>query len=88
MVLDDLANVQPLHHAAGITLQWLTRGTGGDLNAALRGLTLPEADRFVWFSSESAEASAARTYLRDERGFGRMETSISGFWSAGSAGSD
>ncbi len=69
-------------------MRWLTREAGGDLNAALRGLTLPKADRFVWFASEGAEASAARTYLRDERGFGRMETNISGFWSAGNAGFD
>lgn len=84
VLLGDQADAQPLQHPAGISLRWLERGTGGDLNAALRGLTLPETDRFIWFASEASEAGAARSYLRDTRGFGRHETNISGFWTAGS----
>lgn len=82
VLLGDLVDAQPLQHPPGMTLHWLTRGTGGDLNAALRGLFLPETDCFIWFASEATEASAARSYLRDERGFGRSQTNISGFWSA------
>jgi NADPH-dependent ferric siderophore reductase len=88
VLLGDLADAQPLQHPTGITLYWLTRGTGGDLIGALRGLTLPETDRYVWFASEATEASAARCYLREERGFARAQTNISGFWSAETTASD
>lgn len=82
VLLGDLSDAQPLQHPQGVALHWLTRGAGGDLNAALRGLTLPETDRFVWFASEASEAKVARSYLRDARGFGRAQTNISGFWTA------
>ena len=82
VLLGDMSDRQVLDRPPGMTLQWLTRKTGGDLIAALRGLVLPQADRFVWFASEAAEATAARTYLRDERGFGRLQSNISGFWTA------
>lgn len=82
LLLGDLSDAQPLPHPPGLALHWLARETGGDLNAALRGLTLPESDRFIWFASESGEASVARSYLRDALGFGRAQTNISGFWTA------
>ena len=82
VLLGDLADTQALQHPPGVAVHWLTRKGGGDLNAGLRGLVLPETDRFVWFASESAEATAARSYLRDACGFGRAQTNISGFWTA------
>ena len=88
VLLGDLSDAQALQHPLGVKLHWLKRGAGDDLNAALRALTLPESDRFVWFASEASEASAARSYLRDGRGFGRAQTNISGFWTAETGGSD
>ncbi|NJS39156.1 MAG: siderophore-interacting protein [Rhodobacteraceae bacterium] len=84
--LSDLSDVQDLPHPPGVAVHWLTRGGGNDLVTALRGMALPETDRFVWFASEASEASAARSYLRDERGFGRAESNISGFWTAETSG--
>ena len=85
VLLGDLSDAQSLQHPPGVAVTWLSRATGDDLNAALRGLTLPETDRFVWFASEAAEATAARTYLRNDRGFARMQTNISGFYDIKSA---
>jgi len=82
LLLSDLSDSQDLRHPPGFALHWLTRAAGDDLVTALRGLTLPAVDRFVWFASEASDASAARSYIREERGFGRAETNISGFWTA------
>ena len=82
VLLGDPADAQQLQHPPGMVMHWLTRGGGGDLNAALCSLTLPKTDRFVWFASETSEATAARTYLRDAQGFGRLHSNISGFWTA------
>ncbi|WP_299504731.1 SIP domain-containing protein [Cypionkella sp.] len=58
----------------------LTRATGGDLIAALRAQTLPDSNRFIWFGGESAQAAAARAFLKSEHTLLRNETSVSGYW--------
>ena len=88
VLLGDLSDAQVLQHPPGVMVHWLTRSAGDDLNAALRRLTLPETDRFVWFASEASEAGAARSYLRDTHGFGRAQTNVSGFWTVEAVGSN
>ncbi len=83
LLTGDPADRQPVAAPAGVELNWLTRGQTPGLVEALGALEPPADDRFVWFAAEKAEAEAARRILREGRGFGRRETSVTAYWSAG-----
>ena len=78
----DPADRQPVAVPEGVEFTWLTRGHTPGLVKELGDLALPAADRFIWFAAERAEAEAARCILRDRRGLGRSETSVTTYWSA------
>lgn len=75
------ADIQDLPHPAGITVDWVVRG--GDVTpvSALQSLTLPAADRFVFFAAEKAEAAIARQVLT-ECGLQRGEFLAASYWTA------
>ncbi len=52
---------------------------------ALRALTLPEGDGFVWIAAEAAVARAARACLVEERGHPLAWTKAAGYWVKGVA---
>lgn len=82
IALADQADRQVIQHPPGITLRWIER-TSGAVADAIRATPLPETDRFVYVGAESAEAEAARIWLRETKGLTRGESNVTAFWSAG-----
>lgn len=86
----DLRDAQALRHPAGVDLQWLVRdadggadgGVDGSPLAALKGLTPPDTDRFVFFAAERQEAVAAREHLAG-LGLARGEFHGAAYWTKG-----
>lgn len=82
IALGDQADRQDMAHPQGVAIDWIDR-TPGALAAAIRETTLPASDRYVYVGAERAEADAARTWLRDERGLSRTEANVTSFWTRG-----
>jgi NADPH-dependent ferric siderophore reductase len=81
----DAAEQQTLRSRAAVEVTWLHRaGTApGDpqaLLAALRGLSLPAGDGYVWIAGESHVARALREYLVSERGLPKTWIKAAGYW--------
>ncbi|MET0264684.1 MAG: siderophore-interacting protein [Duganella sp.] len=53
---------------------------------ALRALTLPAGDGFVWFAGEAAVARQVRDIVFVEKGFAREAARISAYWKQGALG--
>lgn len=73
---------QDLNAPEGICIEWLTRGRSISLLERLRQMAIPPADRMVWFAADSAQAAAARTYLKSEIACDRKEMNVVGYWSS------
>ena len=89
--VNDAADELPLATAADVTVQWLHRGgaapgTTSLLLDTLRHLQLPPGDGFVWAGMESAQATAVRQHLLEERGLTREWVRVVGYWKRGVAG--
>lgn len=53
---------------------------------ALRDLSLPEGDGFVWFAGEAAVAKQVRDIVFGEKAFPRQAARISAYWKEGALG--
>ncbi len=60
---------------------------GAELLAALREVTFPTGQVFVWVATESQAARAIRRYLINERGLGKHWIKAAGYWQRGATGS-
>lgn len=78
----DLRDAQPLRHPEGVDLQWRLRSESDGPLTALRELSAPATDRFVFFAAEREEATAAREHLA-AAGYGRGEFLAAAYWTAG-----
>ena len=58
-----------------------------ELIEALREVTLPAGECFVWVAVESRAARAIRNYFLKERGFDKRWIKAAGYWQRGAAGS-
>ncbi|MDO9641003.1 MAG: siderophore-interacting protein [Pseudotabrizicola sp.] len=81
----DLADLQDLTHPEGVQVTWIQR-IDSALVSALKAMTLPASDRYVWFAAERAEAEQARDWLRDTRGLTKTEMNVTTFWSRSEIG--
>lgn len=58
--IPDAADAQPMRVPPGVRLRWALRGSGATPLAALRALSIPADERFVFLAGERGEAKAAR----------------------------
>lgn len=82
----DAAAQIPLPTSAQCDLHWLHRGDapeGSLLEAALRKLTLPGGEGYVWAAGEAAAMKAVRQYLVTERGIDKKRIRASAYWKRG-----
>ncbi|QSQ28124.1 siderophore-interacting protein [Pyxidicoccus parkwayensis] len=80
----------PLHTRARLELTWLHRngaapGATSLLEQAVRGLTLPPGDGFVWAAGESNAMRNIRDYFVNERGIHKPWVRVTGYWKRGVA---
>jgi NADPH-dependent ferric siderophore reductase len=81
----DAAEQQSLQTRAALNVSWLHRdgaSPGGvePLLAAVRALTLPPGDGYVWIAGESHVAKALREHLLAERGLPKAWIKAAGYW--------
>ncbi|WP_454738205.1 siderophore-interacting protein [Cupriavidus necator] len=86
-VADASAQI-PLPTQAQLDLHWLHRGDapeGSQLEAALRKITLPRGEGYVWAAGEAAAMKAVRQYLVSERSIDKRRIRASAYWKRGDA---
>ncbi|MBB4229018.1 siderophore-interacting protein [Rhizobium mongolense] len=81
---------QALESKARLTTLWLHRGaspagTTDQLDQALRGLTLPVGDGYVWIACEILIAKRLRAIMVDERQHPKAWIKAAGYWKRGQA---
>lgn len=79
ILVTDARDVQPLPESERVTVRWLVRGADETLLDALKGLEIPDRDRFVWFAGERSEVAEARDILL-ARGFDKSEMRAASYW--------
>ncbi|MGE0794775.1 MAG: siderophore-interacting protein [Acidimicrobiia bacterium] len=89
-VADEVA-VVPLPNPAASVVRWHRLGPGarpGDaLVAAVAACELTAGSR-VWVAGEAAAVQRIRRHLFDERGIGRAQATVRGYWKHGREGGD
>lgn len=79
LFVPDQKDIQPLTHPSGLAVEWVVRdGQFGPLDA-LRALTPPPDDRYVFFAAERSEATEARQWLTTQ-GFDRTTFTAAAYW--------
>ena len=86
----DAAEEQDFAVGANHTIDWVHRFPAQNddpapLHEALRGLTLPEGDGFIWIAAEAKVARALRDHVRNDRGHPAEWTKAAGYWLKGVA---
>jgi NADPH-dependent ferric siderophore reductase len=91
----DGGEVQPLHTAARLDLEWVFRnsrsaGQASTLAQAVREIVWPDNGRsvFAWAGCEYKDFLAIRKYLRQEKGLTRDEHLVVAYWRSGFAGAE
>ncbi len=82
----DRAEEQALHVPDGIALHWVHAGDaapGARLVEAVRSLPWPVGRVHAFVHGEAGSVRELRRYLRVERGLGKADLSISGYWRLG-----
>jgi NADPH-dependent ferric siderophore reductase len=78
----------PLPGGANLQVHWLHRNgapEGSLLEAAVRGLVLPDGEGYVWAAGEAAAMRAVRQHLVGERGVDKTRIRASAYWKRGAA---
>ena len=91
IVFAEVANAAaqlPLESRANLELRWLHReghasGAPSALEHAVRTLTLPPGDVFVWGAGESTLMRTLRLHLLNERGLPKAWVHLTGYWKRG-----
>lgn len=88
---DGGATDYPLQSRAALKIVEVSRAAQGvspgqEIIEALRKLTLPSGQCFIWVATESQAARAIRRYLTDERGLDRHWIKAAGYWQRGASG--
>ncbi|GLC95885.1 siderophore-interacting protein [Cupriavidus sp. TA19] len=84
---DETAQIA-LPSRADVEVHWLHRGDapeGSLLEGALRRVTLPQGEGYVWAAGEAAAMKAVRWYLVGERGIDKKRIRASAYWKRGDA---
>jgi len=90
VAVDNAAAEIPLPSRASVEVRWQHRdgAPAGDatlLERALRAITLPRGEGYVWAAGEGAAIRAVRQYLVGERGIDKSRIRASSYWKAGAA---
>ncbi|SOY61507.1 Siderophore-interacting protein [Cupriavidus taiwanensis] len=88
MEVGDATAQIALPSRAKVEVHWLHRGDapeGSLLEAALRQVTLPQGEGYVWAAGEAAAMKAVRQYLVGERGIDKKRIRASAYWKRGDA---
>lgn len=84
----DAAAQIALPSLAQVEVRWLHRGDaheGSLLEGALREVTLPQGEGYVWAAGETAAMKAVRQHLVGERGIDKKRIRASAYWKRGDA---
>lgn len=84
---DESARIA-LASSANVEVHWVYRGgepEGSQLLPALRTLTLPQGEGYVWAAGEAAAMRDVRQYLVGERGIDKKRIRASAYWKHGNA---
>ena len=84
LVSGAAASALAFDSAANVKLQ--VEPSAAAVVAALRALTLPAGDGFVWYAGEAALAKQVRDIVFVEKGFSRDAARISAYWKQGAQG--
>lgn len=88
----DAAEQQELAHPEGVDIRWFFRagapaGQHSALFDAISQVEWPSGTTaFGWFAAESEQARKLRELWRNDRGLGRDQTLVAGYWKLGAAG--
>lgn len=90
VAVTDAAEEQPFHTAATHQAHWVHRPASAaadpaPLTEALRGLTLPEGQGFIWAAAESGVARALKSHILGEIGHPPAWMKAAGYWTQGQA---
>lgn len=88
MEVGDATAQIALPSLANVEVHWLHRGDapeGSLLEVALRQVTLPQGEGYVWAAGEAAAMKAVRQYLVGERGIDKKRIRASAYWKRGDA---
>ncbi|QBY51573.1 siderophore-interacting protein [Cupriavidus oxalaticus] len=88
MEVGDATAQIALPSLANVEVHWLHRGDapeGSLLEVALRQVTLPQGEGYVWAAGEAAAMKAVRHYLVGERGIDKKRIRTSAYWKRGDA---
>ena len=88
MEVGDATAQIALPSLANVEVHWLHRGDapeGSLLEGALRQVTLPQGEGYVWAAGEAAAMKALRHYLVGERGIDKKRIRASAYWKRGDA---
>ncbi|MFJ4292402.1 siderophore-interacting protein [Cupriavidus sp. NPDC089707] len=88
MEVGDATAQIALPSRASVEVQWLHRGDAAEgslLEGALRQVTLPQGEGYVWAAGEAAAMKAVRQYLVGERGIDKKRIRASAYWKRGDA---
>ncbi|CAM2820978.1 siderophore-interacting protein [Saccharomonospora xinjiangensis] len=83
LLVENIAEHQPLATKGAVDLRWLHRADGADLVREVRGLTLGDGTVQAFVHGEAAMVRELRGHLLRERGLDRGLLSISGYWRKG-----
>ncbi|MBB1631045.1 siderophore-interacting protein [Cupriavidus sp. UME77] len=91
LAVDNAAAEIPLPSRADVEIRWQHRDSApadsatGLLEQALREVTLPPGEGYVWAAGEAASIRAVRQYLVGERGIEKGRIRAASYWKAGAA---
>lgn len=78
------ADAQPaLASTAALELHWVHRDSGQTLEQAVRALTLPAGEGYVWAAGETVAIRAVRAHLVGERGIDKSRIRAASYWKQG-----
>ncbi|MCA9862546.1 MAG: siderophore-interacting protein [Thermomicrobiales bacterium] len=85
--VEDAAEEQAIPTAASSEVRWLHRATSPGrsdlLERAIRDVTLPEGEGFVWVGGEATALTPIRRYLLRDLGLPRDRVAVAGHWKRG-----
>ncbi|AJG23204.1 siderophore-interacting protein [Cupriavidus basilensis] len=91
LAVDNAAAEIPLPSRADVEIHWQHRDSApaesaaGLLEQALREVTLPRGEGYVWAAGEAASIRAVRQYLVGERGIEKGRIRAASYWKAGAS---
>lgn len=86
--VSDQHEEQTLNHPQGIVVKWLHRreipaGKANLLFDAVKSLTIPKENRYIWTATESHETKTIRAWLMDNHQLRPEELYATGYWRLG-----